>query len=102
LAVSDLDEHYARELASDQLQLQYERFIADQRGETVRLLSHLGLDLEPACLTFHENPRYAPTPSYAQVTQQLTDRSIGRHRHYARQLQPFQSQLERLAAARGY
>jgi Tfp pilus assembly protein PilF len=102
LAVSDLDAHYARELASDQLQLQYERFIADQRGETVRLLSHLGLDLEPACLTFHENPRYAPTPSYAQVTQQLNDRSIGRHRHYARQLQPFQSQLERLAAARGY
>jgi len=102
LAVSDLDEHYARELASDQLQLQYERFIADQRGETVRLLAHLGLELEPACLTFHENPRYAPTPSYAQVTQQLNDRSIGRHRHYARQLQPFQSQLERLVAARGY
>ena len=102
LAVSDLDEHYARELAFDQLQLQYERFIADQRGETVRLLAHLGLDLEPACLTFHENPRYAPTPSYAQVTQQLNDRSIGRHRHYARQLQPFQSQLERLVATRGY
>lgn len=102
LAVSDLDEHYARELASDQLQLQYERFIADQRSETVRLLAHLGLDLEPACLTFHENPRYAPTPSYAQVTQQLNDRSIGRHRHYARQLQPFQSQLERLVATRGY
>ncbi|HEY7642966.1 MAG TPA: sulfotransferase, partial [Steroidobacteraceae bacterium] len=102
LAVSDLDAHYARELAADELKLHYERFIAEQRGETVRLLDHLGLDLEPACLSFHENPRYAPTPSYAQVTQQLNDRSIGRHRHYAQQLQPFQSQLQPLVAARGY
>jgi hypothetical protein len=102
LAVSDLDAHYARELAADELKLHYERFIAEQSGETARLLGHLGLDLEPACLSFHENPRYAPTPSYAQVTQQLNDRSIGRHRHYAQQLRPFQSQLQPLVAARGY
>ena len=102
LAVSDLDEHYARELAADQLQLHYEQFVAEQRGETTRLLDHLGLELEPACLSFHENPRYAPTPSYAQVTQQLNDRSIGRHRHYAAQLAPFLSQLQPLIAARGY
>ena len=102
LAVSDLDEHYARELAVDQLQLQYERFVAEQRGETTRLLDHLGLEFEPACLSFHENPRYAPTPSYAQVTQQLNDRSIGRHRHYAVQLAPFLSQLQPLIAVRGY
>jgi hypothetical protein len=68
----------------------------------VRLLDHLGLELEPACLSFHENPRYAPTPSYAQVTQQLNDRSIGRHRHYAAQLAPFAPQLQSLIAARGY
>src|SRR5262245_11718626 len=102
LAVSDLDEHYARELAADQLQLHYERFVAEQRGQTARLLDHLGLELEPACLSFHENPRYAPTPSYAQVTQQLNDRSIGRHRHYAAQLAPFLAQLQPLIAARGY
>lgn len=102
LAVSDLDEHYARELAADQLQLRYEGFVAEQRSETTRLLDHLGLELEPACLSFHENPRYAPTPSYAQVTQQLNDRSIGRHRHYAAQLAPFLSQLQPLIAARGY
>lgn len=101
LAVSGLDEHYARELAGGELELHYERFVAEQRGETVRLLDHLRLDLEPACLSFHENPRYAPTPSYAQVTQQLNDRSIGRHRHYAEQLVPFLPQLQPLLAARG-
>jgi hypothetical protein len=102
LAVSDLDEHYARELDADALQLHYERFVAEQRGETARLLAHLGLELEPACLSFHENPRYAPTPSYAQVTQQLNDRSIGRHRHYSAQLAPLLPQLQALIKTRGY
>jgi hypothetical protein len=102
LAVSDLDEHYARELAGEQLQLHYEGFVAEQRGETTRLLAHLGLALEPACRSFHKNPRYAPTPSYAQVTQQLNDRSIGRHRHYAAQLAPLLPQLQPLIKARGY
>ena len=85
-----------------ELILSYESFIADQQGETRRLLDFLGLPFEPACLSFHENPRYAPTPSYAQVTQQLNDRSIGRHRHYAAQLAPYLSQLRPLIAARGY
>lgn len=102
LAVSDLDGHYARELATDELQLQYERFVAEQRDQTARLLGHLGLEIEPACLSFYENPRYAPTPSYAQVTQQLNDRSIGRHRRYAQQLAPFMPRLQPLVAARGY
>jgi tetratricopeptide (TPR) repeat protein len=102
LAVSDLDEHYARELVAEQFQLHYESFVAEQRNETTRLLGHLGLELEPACLSFHENPRYAPTPSYAQVTQQLNDRSIGRHRHYATQLAPLLPQLQPLIKARGY
>ena len=102
LAVSDLDEHYSRELEADALQLHYERFVAEQRGETARLLAHLGLELEPACLSFHENPRYAPTPSYAQVTQQLNDRSIGRHRHYSAQLASLLPQLQALIKTRGY
>jgi len=102
LAVSDLDVHYGREMAADEFVLRYEGFIADQRTETGRLLAHLGLALEPACLSFHESRRYAPTPSYAQVTEKLHDRSVGRHRHYARQLEPFASRLQPLLQARGY
>jgi hypothetical protein len=36
------------------------------------------------------------------VTQQLNDRSIGRHRHYAAQLAPLLPQLQPLIKARGY
>jgi tetratricopeptide (TPR) repeat protein len=107
LAVSDLDAHYARETQGagiwpDEFVLRYEDFVADQRGQTERLLRFLGLPFEDACLDFHNNRRYAPTPSYAQVTQQLNDRSIGRHRHYTAQLAPFLAQLEPLLRARGY
>jgi hypothetical protein len=98
LAVADLDTHYARELSAVDLNreliLSYETFIADQQGETRRLLDFLGVPFEEACLSFHQNRRYAPTPSYAQVTERLNDRSIGRHRHYARQLAPFLPELQ--------
>lgn len=102
LAVSGLDAHYASELQPGRLELHYEQFVADQRGETARLLGHVGLEVEDACLTFHDNPRYAPTPSYAQVTEKLNDRSIGRHRHYTSQLAPFEARLAPLVAAQGY
>jgi tetratricopeptide (TPR) repeat protein len=106
LAVADLDAHYAREQSvvgwNRELILSYEGFIADQHGETRRLLDFLGLPFEEACLSFHQNRRYAPTPSYAQVTERLNDRSVGRHRHFARQMAPFLPKLRPLLAARGY
>jgi Tfp pilus assembly protein PilF len=105
LAVADLDAHYARERSAlglnRELILGYESFIADQQGETARLLDFLGLPFEDACLNFHQSRRYAPTPSYAQVTERLNDRSIGRHRHYARQLAPFLSRLQPLLGRSG-
>ena len=67
-----------------------------------RLLAYLGLPFDEACLRFHENRRHAPTPSYAQVIEPLNDRSIGRHRHYARQLAPFLPRLEPIMAAHDY
>jgi len=107
LAVSDLDAHYSAEtrgsgLWPDEFVLRYEDFIADQRTHTEALLGFLGLDFDESCLDFHRNPRYAPTPSYAQVTEKLNDRSIGRYKHYSAQLAPFMNQLEPLLRARGF
>jgi Flp pilus assembly protein TadD len=101
-AVFDLVEHYRRELRVGDHVLRYETFLADQRGETARLLEHVGVAFDEACLRFHTNPRYAPTPSYAQVTEELHHRSIDRHRCYAAQLRPFVPQLTRLMHAYGY
>jgi Flp pilus assembly protein TadD len=101
-AVFRLMEHYRRELSPGELTLRYEGFVADQVTETRRLLEHLGLPFHDACLRFHENRRYAATPSYAQVAERLNDRSIGRHRHYARPLAPFRAPLAAIMAAYGY
>ncbi|HET9388894.1 MAG TPA: sulfotransferase [Steroidobacteraceae bacterium] len=101
-AVSGLVAHFETELELDAFTLRYESLVADQEGQTRALLEYLGLPFEPACLRFHENRRYAPTPSYAAVTEKLNDRSIGRHRHYARQLGPHVARLTEITSAFGY
>jgi len=54
-AVFDLVEHYRREVDLGELVLNYETLVADQAGQTERLLDYLGLPFEDACLRFHEN-----------------------------------------------
>lgn len=69
-------------------ELQYERLVADPLGETQRLMASIGVEMEPAQLRFFERETVSPTPSYAQVREPLNDRSIGRWRKYAAQLEP--------------
>ena len=101
-AVSELVGHYGGQLQLNERVLRYETLVADQAGETRKLLEYLDLPFDEACLRFHENRRYAPTPSYAQVTEKLNDRSIGRYRHYEQQLRPHVARLRKMMAAYGY
>jgi Tfp pilus assembly protein PilF len=82
--------------------LGYERFVAAQQAETQALMAHIGLAMEPTQLAFHESQRFAPTPSYAQVQEPLNDRSIGRRRHYGRELEPARAILAEAIARGGY
>jgi len=93
-AVHALTGAYAASLGEAALSLRYEDLVAQQDVQTRRLLDHLDLPFEPACLRFHENRRYAPTPSYAQVGEPLNDRSIGRWKLYRA---PLASQIRTLA-----
>jgi Flp pilus assembly protein TadD len=101
-AVHDLVEHYRREMHLEELVLKYESFVADPSTHTRMLLEYLGLPFEEGCLRFHENRRYAPTPSYVQVMQKVTDRSVGRFRHYSSQLRAHAPRLANLIATYGY
>jgi Flp pilus assembly protein TadD len=87
-ATEALVAHYQRELGPAIHVLHYERFVAEPEAETRRLLDHVGLPFEEACLRHHESRRYAPTPSYAQVAEKVNDRSVGRWRNFARELAP--------------
>ena len=100
-AVSDLTEAY-RASGIKPYGLRYESLVADQVGETTRLMNFLGLEIEPAQLTFHKNRRHAPTPSYAQVREPLHGRAVGRWRNYAEQLTPVLDMLAPAIARGGY
>ena len=60
------------------LQLSYEGLVADQEGQTRRLLGHCGLGWDAACLAFHENRAAVATPSAAQVRRKLNSDAVGR------------------------
>jgi hypothetical protein len=101
-AMFDLSQHYRRELEQAECTLRYEDLVRHPEQQVRRLLGYLELPFEPACLAFHENRRYAATPSYAQVTQSLNERAINRHVPYLDHLQAFLPKLEPWAAAWGY
>lgn len=82
--------------------LRYEDLIADQHGETARLMEMLGLDLQPRQLEFHREARVAPTPSYAQVQEPLNARAVGRWRNFSAELSDARQKLATLIAALGY
>jgi tetratricopeptide (TPR) repeat protein len=70
------------------LELRYEDLVADQEGETRRLLAHCGLDWAEECLTFHTNSAPVSTPSAAQVRRPIYKDSIARWKQHADVLAP--------------
>ena len=70
------------------LELSYEALVADQEGETRRLLAHCGLDWDASTLAFHENQAAVATPSAAQVRRPINADAVGRWRMHADALEP--------------
>lgn len=101
-AAFDLYEHYRRELDLGDYVLQYEALVADQPGQTRKLLDYLGLPFEDACQRSPEQRRRAPAPRAQQATGWLNEAAISRHKHYAQHLRPCLSRLRPMMAAHGY
>ncbi|MDH5617261.1 MAG: sulfotransferase [Gammaproteobacteria bacterium] len=102
LAVHELHGHYREQMPTNEIVVQYETFVRDQKNETQRLLDAAGLPFEDACINFHETKRYAPTPSYATVSEAVSARAVGRHVHYRTQLRSFAETVRPLLKAHGY
>jgi tetratricopeptide (TPR) repeat protein len=88
-----LMQHWRTVLPGRILDVHYEDIIADQEGETRRLLAHLGVEWDPACLDFHTNASPSATASAAQVRQPLYRGAVGRWRRYERELAPLAAML---------
>jgi len=80
--------HWRTVLPLKMLEVQYEDLVGDLEGESRRLIDFLGLEWDPACLAFHSTDRPVMTASYWQVRQPMYSSSVGRWKHYRRQLQP--------------
>jgi hypothetical protein len=75
-------------------ELNYESLIADQPGETRKLLRFCGLEWEDACGQFHQNTAPSTTASAAQVRRPIYNSSIAQWKHYEQQLSGLRAQLE--------
>ena len=71
--------------------LRYESLVANQAEETERLTAAVGLEMEPAQLSFHERGAVPATPSYVQVRKPLNASSIGTWKNFASELEPVRS-----------
>jgi tetratricopeptide (TPR) repeat protein len=71
----------------------HERLIDDPQGEIERLLDHVGLPFDSACLSFHENDRAVRTASSEQVRRPLNRDGIGQWRPYDAWLAPLKEAL---------
>ncbi|MDM7955251.1 tetratricopeptide repeat-containing sulfotransferase family protein [Blastomonas sp.] len=79
---------WASELPGRVLELRYEDLIADQEGQTRRLLDHVGLAWSDDCLSFHTNAAPVSTPSAAQVRRPIYTDSVARWKRHAEVLEP--------------
>ena len=98
----DLLQGYAAAGVGPTHELRYESLVADQAGETERLMAAIGLPMEQGQLRFHDRSAVPPTPSYAQVQEPMNDRSIGRWRNYHSELAPIRSIVAAVIERGGY
>lgn len=69
-------------------EVDYEALVDDLEGWARRLIAHLGLGWDDACLRFHESQRTVATASFAQVRRPIYKDSVGRWRRFAPHLGP--------------
>jgi predicted Zn-dependent protease len=89
----ELMDHWDRVLPEKVLHLGYEALVRDPEMHIRRLLTHCGLEFDPACLAFHETRRPVRTASAEQVRQPLYTSGIGYWRHFEAQLEPLRRAL---------
>lgn len=72
----------------------YERLTENQEEETRKLVSHVELEWDDACLNFHQNKRTVNTMSASQIRKPIYQGSSQEWQNYADQLRPMTDRLE--------
>lgn len=85
--------HWNAVLNLDILELRLEDLVADPETHARRLIAHVELPWDDACLRFHENKRLVFTPSADQVRRPIFSAGVGRWKNYDRHLAPLREAL---------
>lgn len=88
-----LMKHWRQVLPASVLEIDYEAVVADQEGQSRRLIDWLGLDWDDRCLSFFETDRLVRTASVTQVREPIYNRSVARWRRYEAMLAPLLTSL---------
>jgi hypothetical protein len=94
IAYRRLMDHWRRTMPGVIHELSYEQLIADQLGESRRLLEFCGLEWEDACRNFHLNPAASTSASAHQVRRPIYQSAVNEWRSYAGQLARLRARLE--------
>jgi Sulfotransferase family len=70
------------------LDMRYADLVGDVEAQTRRMLDHIGLSWEDACLSFYENDRPVRTASLAQVRRPIYKSSVAGWKRFEKQLEP--------------
>lgn len=85
--------HWKSVYGDDILDFDYDALVRGPRPAVERLLAFCGLDWEQDCMAFHRVRNAVKTASALQVREPLYQRSSGRWRNYARQMEPVRACL---------
>ena len=100
--MEELFYHYLSQTSQRIHEVRYEQLVANHERVVRNMLNFVGVPLASAHLRAHENRRHAATASYAQVTEPVHDRSVGRWRRYRAHLEPVIPVLRPLSNGAGY
>jgi tetratricopeptide (TPR) repeat protein len=96
-AYDRLMKHWHKVLPGRIFDNQYETLVADQEGQSRKLIAHCRLEWDEACLNYTENDRAVNTISRWQVRQPIYKTSLKRWKPYEKHLGPLIAGLGDLA-----
>lgn len=78
--------HYREVLGDRMIEVAYEDVVENMEFEARRLINYLGLEWQDASLEFHKQKTAVTTASATQVREKVHNRSVGRWRHFEKEL----------------
>ena len=89
----NLMDHWDKVLPNKVLRVQYEDVVADTETQVRRILNHLELPFEQACVDFHKTKRSVRTASSEQVRQPIFKSGLEQWRNFEPWLDPLKEAL---------